>query len=274
MGEAKRRRNRASQPIEFLDVATNELKKARNAGDPIEFLARLKLSILAEERGERPTTNVACNGCTACCYYHQVDFDPSKERKEDLAHLEMEGIEGGRVRLKKRADGACVHLVAGGCSVYEHRPSPCRFYDCRSMALVSMVDTFDGGRHSPFWIFDPRTRKGEILKQGFQFLGMAYQASAQKSGKSNTAGETFAYALQNIDKYCATMEEISKLPPDQLAKVLGFDPRSLTVEDYVAMMKSMTRDMRMATFSEEPPKDESPSVICLPPPKGEAEREP
>ena len=263
MGEAKRRRDRANQPIEFLDVATNEIKKARNAGDPVEFLARLKASIIAEERGERPTTNVACNGCTACCYYHQVDFDPVKERTEDLAHLETVGIEGGRVRLKKRDDGACIHLGDEGCTVYAHRPRPCRSYDCRGMALVSMVDRFDGGRHSPFWIFDPHTRQGEILKQGFQFLGMAHQSNVQKSGKSNTAAETFGYALRNIDQYCAAVEELSKLPSDQLTKILGFDPRSMTKEDYVGtmkgMIKTMTAGVQTATFIEESPKVETPS---------------
>jgi Fe-S-cluster containining protein len=263
MGEAKRRRDRANQPIEFLDVATNERKKARNAGDPVEFLARLKASVIAEERGERPITNVACNGCTACCYYHQVDFDPRKERREDLAHLEMVGIEGGRVRLKKRDDGACIHLGDASCTVYAHRPRPCRLYDCRGVALVSMVDTFDGGQLSPFWIFDPHTRKGEIIKQGFQFLGMAHQANVQKSGKSSTAAETFAYALKNIDQYCAAMEEISKLPPDQLAKILGFDPRNVTEEDYIStmtgIMKAMTSGVQTATFTEESQKMKPPS---------------
>lgn len=42
MGEAKRRRMLLDKPIEYLDVQTNEMKTARNAGDPVEFLAKLK----------------------------------------------------------------------------------------------------------------------------------------------------------------------------------------------------------------------------------------
>jgi hypothetical protein len=226
------------------------MKKARNAGDPVEFLARLKAMTAADERGERVSSDVACNGCTSCCYYHEVDFDPSRERAEDLKHLDTVEAENGRVRLRKRADGACIHLGDTGCTVYEHRPRPCRFYDCRGMALVSVVESFDGGRRSPFWIFESHNQKGEMLKQGFQFLGMAHQFGAQKSGKGATAVDTFHFAMKNIDHYCAFAERLSKASPDERTKLLGVDPRSITEADFLESMKAMAAGARTVVSPE------------------------
>lgn len=40
--------------------------------------------------------------------------------------------------IRKRDDGRCVHSVeaTGACGVYEHRPSICRTYDCRSDSRI------------------------------------------------------------------------------------------------------------------------------------------
>lgn len=76
---------KANQQIEYLDIATGELRSARNAGDPLEFMARTKAMAEAEQRGERPTAKVDCNGCKECCYHSNVDFNPANERPEDLA---------------------------------------------------------------------------------------------------------------------------------------------------------------------------------------------
>jgi hypothetical protein len=240
MGEAKRRRMRLGQPIEFMDVNTNEMKTARNAGDPVEFLARLIASMAAEDRGERPVANVPCDGCTACCYFHEVDFDPKAERASDLPFLDFVVGDDGKAVLRKREDGACVHLGDSGCTVYEHRPRPCRHYDCRGVALVSMVDTFDGDRHSPFWIFDPQTKKGGLLKEAFKILGMMRQGQAAASGESLTAADTFGFALQHAVKLSSALEELSKLSPDEFAKATGVDPRTMTEEKYADAMRQMT----------------------------------
>jgi hypothetical protein len=43
---------------------------------------------------------------------------------------------GLRYVVRKRADGACVHLDGTGrCSVYEHRPETCRGYTCASIGF-------------------------------------------------------------------------------------------------------------------------------------------
>jgi hypothetical protein len=43
--------------------------------------------------------------------------------------------EGGRW-LAKKADGSCVYLIDGKCSIYGNRPGSCRTYDCRASGLL------------------------------------------------------------------------------------------------------------------------------------------
>ena len=131
--------------------------------------------------------------------------------------------------------------------VYAHRPRPCRLYDCRGISLVSMVDTFDGDRHSPIWIFEPRSKKGNLLREAFKMLGMLHQAQGAKDGKTPTAAETYEYALRNVDKCYAALEQVSKLPPDQLAKLFGFDPNTVTQEDYIEAVRGMTAGLKTAS---------------------------
>jgi len=233
MGEAKRRRSRIGQPIEYFDIHSNKTMTARNAGDPVEFIASFKATAAAQERGERPVANVPCDGCTACCYFSKVEFDPQAERAEDLAHLDFVEEVDNKVRLRKREDGACIHLGEKGCTVYEHRPRPCRFYDCRVAALVGMVDTFDGDRHSPFWIFDPHTPKSRAFQEAFRTLGMLHRHRASESGESRTTSATLKFAFEHVDKFASAIEELLKLPPEQAVKALGFDPGKMTKEEHV-----------------------------------------
>jgi Fe-S-cluster containining protein len=241
MGEAKRRRMALGKPIGYTDIATGERRYARNAGDPVEFLQRIKTLIREEDEDKRPATNVPCDGCTACCYHAAVDFNPAQERPEDLAHLNMVPIDDHTVRLAKREDGACVHLGETGCTVYAHRPIPCRAYDCRGMALVSMVDTFDGDRHSPVWIFEPRHKQGRLVQEAFRMLGLIHQAKEAKNGRNPSAVDTLRYAIENADKAIGALEVLSRLPPAQLTRLLGFDPRTVTPERHLEMMRQLTK---------------------------------
>lgn len=56
--------------------------------------------------------------------------------------LSRQDVEEGKVKfdvddpylIRQEADGLCTHFDrarGGGCTVYEHRPAPCRLYDCR-----------------------------------------------------------------------------------------------------------------------------------------------
>jgi Fe-S-cluster containining protein len=95
---------------------------------------------------------VPCGGCSACCYYDGIPVDKKRDRRR-LPHLLTErNAEGGLV-LQRRADGACAHLGARGCTVYEHRPSACRSFDCRAFAAMGLVEHCAPNHRIPDWEF-------------------------------------------------------------------------------------------------------------------------
>jgi Fe-S-cluster containining protein len=82
------------------------------------------------------TTNVPCDGCTACCSSSQfVEIGP--EEQATLARIPSEllfpapGRPAGFVVLGYDEHGCCPMLVDGGCSIYDDRPRACQVYDCR-----------------------------------------------------------------------------------------------------------------------------------------------
>lgn len=148
---------------------------------------------LEEYRRTNSTSPVPCNGCDACCYYSKIDFDPAKERPEDLEHLDMspDPDKEGFAVLRKREDGACIHLGPGGCEVYEHRPLPCRKYDCRIFSVIGLVDVISDKHRSPAWSFD-------ILNTRDKLRGLALRIAAAtyiKKHKDWTAGEAVKAAF-------------------------------------------------------------------------------
>lgn len=144
MGEAKRRRSLLGRELPGVRVDPR-------TGAAVEVPSRFGGSITSAmaRQGEVP-----CGGCIACCYHPCVDVHPENDRPEDLARLDLVTREDGTIMVRKRSDGACVHLGERGCTVYAHRPHGCRLYDCRMYAMVGVLDSYDGGRTSPVWRFD------------------------------------------------------------------------------------------------------------------------
>jgi len=95
---------------------------------------------------------VPCGGCSACCYYDGIPVDEKRDRRR-LPYLVTERNADGGLVLQRRADGACAHLGAQGCTVYEHRPSACRSFDCRAFAAMGLVEHCDPNHHIPDWEF-------------------------------------------------------------------------------------------------------------------------
>jgi Fe-S-cluster containining protein len=119
-----------------------------SSGDFDVWLKRYARMAKRSRRGERVAAQVPCGTCRACCYVPTIKVEAS----DDVAHLNAEpDPKNGGLKLRKRADGGCIHLVDGGCSVYQHRPAACRTYDCRMYALI--------GR-SPWW----RDASGNVLR--------------------------------------------------------------------------------------------------------------
>jgi Fe-S-cluster containining protein len=76
-----------------------------------------------------------------------------KARSEPPLHLLTERNRDGELVLQRRADGACAHLGEQGCTVYEHRPSACRSFDCRAFSAMGLVEHSDTNHRTPHWEF-------------------------------------------------------------------------------------------------------------------------
>ena len=202
MGEAKRRQTTAAQTVRFQDLESDQWLSARAAGDPETYLKR--------RAKEEDVVPVPCNGCTECCYHKRVDIDPSQERPETLARLATELGADGVLQLRKRADGACIHLGDAGCTVYEHRPHACRKYDCRLWSLFGVGDTMPGGRHTPIWAFQSRTRYGRVLLTVYEFAGILAAAEFKREGKQWDVGELIERAAGKLPELIKALDAVSK----------------------------------------------------------------
>ena len=235
MGEAKRRREAAKRVIQYRDSVTGERVTIRAAGDPVAFQRKMGERGSRLLAGDRSAVNadVPCDGCRQCCYHLGVDVHPERETPETLAHLQTERRENGGLYLRKREDGACVHLGPEGCTVYEHRPIACRSYDCRVYALINVLDRFDGDRVQQRWTFQPRNREGAAFLAACQMTGRLKLAQADREGgdcSANAVAEAVFTDPATIKKATEAFLELMKLSPDQLTKTLGFDPRAITPE--------------------------------------------
>lgn len=204
MGEAKRRRNllTTTEPAEYLDMTTGKPAVGRRAPDAITWYRQWVAMFEQEVAGDRTGAVVPCGTCTACCYHSKVDVDPSIERPEDIAHLDLipdpdpqPDQPAGGMMLRKRDDGACVHLTDAGCSVHAHRPRACRTYDCRLNSLIGVLEPYDNGRKSPTWVFDPGWKDNRIFEQAMKMGAQQHQLS-----QGGSVMESFKAAIKNLDK--------------------------------------------------------------------------
>jgi hypothetical protein len=174
VGEARRRQHAIATgaPSPYVNPRTGEVDIGRRAPSIRALYEMTRQLRSADNRGERVAARVPCNGCTACCHASKVDFDPALERPEDLRHLDFVSaneITPGWARLRKRDDGACVHLGPQGCMVYEHRPRVCRLYDCRFLAVAGVIEPYEGGHQAPVWIPEGHTLRDRQMAGALLF---------------------------------------------------------------------------------------------------------
>jgi hypothetical protein len=110
----------------------------RAAGDFASWLA----DAVAAGRDDRPA-DVPCDGCTACCTSSQFVLIGEGET-DALAHIPRVLLapapgRPGHVVLGYDERGHCPMLGDDGCSIYEHRPTTCRTYDCRVFAATDVT---------------------------------------------------------------------------------------------------------------------------------------
>jgi hypothetical protein len=132
---------------------------------------------------------VDCNGCTACCWFSNIDLYPP----ESGDGLSFDLVDGVR-RLRKNADGSCVHLINHRCSVHDQRPIACRNYDCREMAVAGIRPASSAAEQTPLtaavarWDLKLATHddrivadKVNVLAAKFALAGLSAESAAQEA---------------------------------------------------------------------------------------------
>jgi Fe-S-cluster containining protein len=119
-----------------VDMRTYEERRARARGREEERArsnVHVALDVTPDKYALTELPKIDCEAriplCKAkCC---TLVFALSKQ---DLDERVVEWDYGRPYQIRQRADGYCTHNIAGtgGCSVYQHRPSVCRTYDCRN----------------------------------------------------------------------------------------------------------------------------------------------
>jgi Fe-S-cluster containining protein len=112
------------------------------AGDFSDWLFAMRAALW----GER-TSDVPCDGCTACCRSSQF-IHIAPDETETLAHIPSAllfpapRLPAGHVLLGYDEEGCCPMLIGDQCSIYRYRPRTCRTYDCRVFpaAAVELED--------------------------------------------------------------------------------------------------------------------------------------
>ena len=230
MGEAKRRKlKQATAPV-FEGLTENGNPWVRQTGDPIEFL-RAWLN---------GATETPCGKCIACCYTTKVELDPDQDSPVALAHLDYTVHEDGSMWLRKRADGACVHLGPTGCTVYEHRPYTCRRYDCRLGGLVGMADVYEGQRRSPLWMFKPESGRSRWLIIAGDLLGVIYHYMALRDGEEPNVQDAALFLITHMSAVVTAMEAAPSTPAGVTLRQLGLLPKEFLPGDYLEVVQAVT----------------------------------
>jgi Fe-S-cluster containining protein len=228
MGEAKRRRNMIGKAAGMgVDPRSGVSFRARYAGRLGEFLAGV--------RPRRLRAEVPCNGCVACCYHPNVDVDPDRETAETLAHLDLVPHPNGGLALRKREDGACVHLGPGGCTIYAYRPHACRLYDCRMYSVIGVSDHYDGDRVAPLWVFETATRADRVQELSLRLAATKHMAANPKWTADELLTAAFQGAAEMLPRAEKVIKQIESMSPTErealwnhsqeyLRKRMGDDP--------------------------------------------------
>jgi uncharacterized cysteine cluster protein YcgN (CxxCxxCC family) len=194
MGEAKRRR-----------LAGDVCYSKRVAGKSMDVVDQHQAFEKAHAAGDKDAIiDVPCNGCRACCYYNAVNVDPNNEPPERLEHLQLRWNEEQQCwEIPKREDGACIYLGPNGCTVYEHRPTACRYYDCRLAAIYGWQPQFEGEQKAPTWEFTDSGTDLSMLKIRHMF-GQAWL-------KEHTDGPLVHDLIRDVETYIAELDQRGEL---------------------------------------------------------------
>lgn len=164
-------------------------------------------------RGEQDS-DVACDGCTACCTSSQfVHIAP--DETETLAHIPPELVfpaparPAGHVLLGYDELGRCPMLADAGCSIYEHRPRTCRTYDCRIFPATGVVPDADQGAiaaRAGRWRFTHTTGKDHVEHQAVRAAARFVEARARDLADTTLAATATQRAVLAVELHGAFVD--------------------------------------------------------------------
>jgi Fe-S-cluster containining protein len=178
--------------------------------------------------------------------------------------MEQGGIAG--VKLKPVENGsACQFMVAEGCSVYEDRPTACRYYpvallsmrkqneytDTHAYALVKEPHCLGHNEPRPITIEDYRKEQGipeyDDLGRGWRQLVLKKKSSGPTVGKPTPRSlQLFFMACYDLDRFrefvaSDSFNDVYDLPADLKARIKA---------DEIALMEFAFQLMRQVMFNE------------------------
>jgi len=181
---------------------------------------------------------------------------PYELAKDDIAGVKLKPVEGGT---------ACQFMRAEGCSVYEDRPTACRYYpiallsmrkqdeytDTASYALVKEAHCLGHNEPRHLSIDDYRKEQGvdvyDELARGWRQLILKKKSSGPTVGKpSKRSLQLFFTACYDIDRFRAFLasdgfSDIYDIPAEEFKTIL---------EDDANVMQFAFRFLRQVLFGE------------------------
>jgi Fe-S-cluster containining protein len=179
--------------------------------------------------------------------------------------LEKDGIAG--VKLKPVDEGtACRFMTAGGCSVYDDRPTACRYYPVALLAMRRQGESTDRdsyalvkephclGHQEPRTITVAQYRREQgledydLLARGWRQLVLKKMSSGPTVGKpSRRSLELFFTACYNLDRFRAfvssdAFRSLYEVADAEMAEILADDTQ---------LMLFAFRFLRQVMFGEE-----------------------
>lgn len=77
--------------------------------------------------------SVPCNGCQACCKNQRIILTAADDPSQYITIPTKRGNQGKlQLMLAHKANGDCIYLDEGGCSIHDRAPQVCKSFDCRA----------------------------------------------------------------------------------------------------------------------------------------------
>ena len=237
MGEARRRRERMAQQAALAAGQAPVPVVRQSEATTRQYLVQIADLMVKSGYGkEHHEAQVPCGGCRECCWFPRVDVDPNQESPERLAKLDLEHDAEGYF-LRKRADGACIHLRENGCTVYEYRPHSCREFDCRRLTLTGTGIKFGHGHVTPVWEFPASHPEDQAILLAFR-IGAA---QAIKEDEKVDSGTIFGLAVRDFWKNLPMARRITAqmetMPPAASARLRSFLKRGEVQERFLELVE-------------------------------------